>query len=171
MLFCLCWGFTAQSTQWGHVERGQFTSPHRYRTSLVLQAVNQYCAHSFARNWQLPFLNQRKGENDRRKYFMINLHERMLQTTAGVEPAISWSPFGRGSNWATEADCMLFKAQAKLCVCVCACVRVCMCVCVHTHARIHQHTYVCSHRHIHMFVCISPSVHSSVSHLFVCLPV
>ena len=24
-LFCLCWGFTAQSTQWGHVERGQFT--------------------------------------------------------------------------------------------------------------------------------------------------
>ena len=21
-LFCLCWGFTAQSTQWGHVERG-----------------------------------------------------------------------------------------------------------------------------------------------------
>ena len=23
--FCLCWGFTAQSTKWGHVERGQFT--------------------------------------------------------------------------------------------------------------------------------------------------
>ena len=23
---CLHWGFTAQSTQWGHVERGQFTS-------------------------------------------------------------------------------------------------------------------------------------------------
>ena len=22
---CLCWGFTVQSTQWGHVERGQFT--------------------------------------------------------------------------------------------------------------------------------------------------
>ena len=22
---CLCWGFTAQSTQWGHVERSQFT--------------------------------------------------------------------------------------------------------------------------------------------------
>ena len=22
---CLCWGFTAKSTQWGHVERGQFT--------------------------------------------------------------------------------------------------------------------------------------------------
>ena len=25
MFICLCWGFTAQSTQWGHVEHGQFT--------------------------------------------------------------------------------------------------------------------------------------------------
>ena len=24
-LFCLCWGFTALSTQWGHVKRGQLT--------------------------------------------------------------------------------------------------------------------------------------------------
>ena len=40
-------------------------------------------------------MNQRKGENDRRKYFMINLRERMLPTTAGVEPATSWSPVGR----------------------------------------------------------------------------
>ena len=30
-----------------------------------------------------------------RKYFMINLHERMLPTWAGVEPATSWSPVGR----------------------------------------------------------------------------
>ena len=64
--------------------------------------VNQYCAHSFARNLQLPFLNQRKGENDRRKYFMINLHERMLPTSAGVQPATSWSPVGRASNCATR---------------------------------------------------------------------
>ena len=33
-------------------------------------------AHSFASNWQLPFLNQRKGENDCKKDFMINLNER-----------------------------------------------------------------------------------------------
>ena len=66
--------------KWGHVKRGQFTQPHVYWAGLVLQAVNQYCAHSFARNWQLPFLNQRKGENDRRKYFMINLHERMYDS-------------------------------------------------------------------------------------------
>ena len=25
LFVCLCWGFTAQSTQWGHIERGQFT--------------------------------------------------------------------------------------------------------------------------------------------------
>ena len=41
---------------------------HVYWTGLILWAVNQYCVHSFARNWQLPFLNQRKGGNDRRKY-------------------------------------------------------------------------------------------------------
>ena len=39
----------------------------------------------------MPFLNQQKGENDRRKYFMINLQERMLPTLAGVEPTTSWS--------------------------------------------------------------------------------
>ena len=61
-----------------------------------------YCAHSFARNDNCPSY-QRKGENDRRKYFMINLHERMLPTSAGVEPATSWSPVGRASNCATEA--------------------------------------------------------------------
>ena len=25
LFVCLSWGFTAQSIQWGHVERGQFT--------------------------------------------------------------------------------------------------------------------------------------------------
>ena len=48
--------------------------------------VNQYCAHSFTRNRQLPVLNQRKGESDRRKYFMINLHERMLLNCCGMNP-------------------------------------------------------------------------------------
>ena len=90
----MCWELTAQSTQWGHVERGQFTKPHVYWAGLVLLVVNQYCVHSFARNWQLPFLNQQKGENDSRKYFMINLHERILPTSAGVEPVTSWSPVG-----------------------------------------------------------------------------
>ena len=35
-LCCLCWGFTAQSTQWGHIERGQFNLPHVYWAGLVL---------------------------------------------------------------------------------------------------------------------------------------
>ena len=48
--------------------------------------VNQYCAHSFARNWQLPFLKQQKGEDGRRKYFMINLHDRMLPIQWGSNP-------------------------------------------------------------------------------------
>ena len=54
-------------------------------------------------------MNQQKGENDRRKYFMINLHERMLPTSAGVEPVISLSPVGRASNCATEAGNQSFN--------------------------------------------------------------
>ena len=55
----------------GHVERGQFSQPHFYSADLVLCAVTQYLAYSFIRNRQLPFLNQLKGENDHRKYFML----------------------------------------------------------------------------------------------------
>ena len=74
---CLCWCFTANSTQWGHVV---------YLAGLVLWAVKQYCAHCFTRNWQLPFLNQGKREKDRRKYLMIHVHERMLLTRRGLNP-------------------------------------------------------------------------------------
>ena len=44
------------------------------------------CSHSFARKWQLSFLNQWKGENDSRKYFMINLHERTLPDPVWIKP-------------------------------------------------------------------------------------
>ena len=37
-----------------------------------IYAVNQYSARSYARNWQRPFLNKLKGENDRRKNFMTH---------------------------------------------------------------------------------------------------
>ena len=76
---CLCWGFTAQSTQC--VMLSALSLPNW--AGLVLYALIQYCAHSFTWNWQLPFLNQQKGENDRRKYFMINIHEWMLPTWQG----------------------------------------------------------------------------------------
>ena len=36
-----------------------------------------------------------QGVNDLRNYFMINLHVRMLPTSAGTEPATSLSPIGR----------------------------------------------------------------------------
>ena len=57
-------------------------------------------AHSFASNWQLPFLNQRKGENGRRNYFMTNFNERMLPVVR-IEPTTVRIPGGRGSDRAT----------------------------------------------------------------------
>ena len=72
-------------------------------SGLVIDAVNQYYAHSLARNWQLPFLNQWKGENDLRKYFMIKSPRKTVADSVGVEPTTSWSPVGCASNWATEA--------------------------------------------------------------------
>ena len=38
---------------------------------------------------------------------MINLHERMLPTSAGVEPATSWSPVGRASEPPRPAELVL----------------------------------------------------------------
>ena len=61
-------------------------------------------AHSFTRNWQVPFSNQRKGENDRRKYFMINLHERMLPDLVGIKSTTSWSPVRQASYRTIKAD-------------------------------------------------------------------
>ena len=75
---------------------------------------------------QLPFLNQQKGENDRRKYFMINLHERMLPTSAGLNPRPPRLQLDGAANWATKAGssiCMIIsqikgfltKIQAFIC--------------------------------------------------------
>ena len=76
---------------------------------LVLQALNQYYAHSFARNWQLPFLNQRNRENNHtcRKYSMIkSLWKNAADPMGGggVKPTTSRSLVGCTSNWATEAS-------------------------------------------------------------------
>ena len=51
-------------------------------TGLVLWETNQYLC-TFC---QLPFLNQWKRENDRRKYFMISLYERMLPDRGRSNP-------------------------------------------------------------------------------------
>ena len=77
-LLLLCWCFTALRHCSGHFERGQLTYPHCSWASL-LGSLPVFSAHSFAsNNWQLPFLNQRKGENGRRNDFTTNLQERLL---------------------------------------------------------------------------------------------
>ena len=62
------------------------TSPIRNSVSIRKTFNHEYCVHSFARNWQLPFLNQQNREIGPRKYFMINLHERMLPAWRGSTP-------------------------------------------------------------------------------------
>ena len=47
--------------------------------------VNQYCAHSFARNWQLPFLNQRKGKTVEKISWSISTKE-CCQSWQGSNP-------------------------------------------------------------------------------------
>ena len=64
------------------------------------QFTSTSSAHSFDSNWQLPFLNQRKGENGRRNYFMTNLHERMLPDVR-IEPTTVRIPGGRASDRVT----------------------------------------------------------------------
>ena len=53
---------------------------------IPLSRLTSTCTHSFARNWQLPFLNRRKGENDRRKHFMINLQKKNVAGLGGDRP-------------------------------------------------------------------------------------
>ena len=101
-IFCLCWGFTAQSTH-RRAQSVYLTTLLLGRLSPLFKAVNQYWAHSFPRNWQLPFLEQRKEENNRRKYLMVNLNKSMLPTWDGGMELATRSPAGCTSNWATEA--------------------------------------------------------------------
>ena len=65
----------------------------------LLGSLPVLSVHSYASNWQLPFLNQRQGENSRTNYFMANLKERML-SDARTEPATVSIPGGRASDWA-----------------------------------------------------------------------
>ena len=57
-------------------------------------------------------MNRRKGENDRRKYFMNNLYERMLPTSVWVEHGTSWFPVGRSIR-ATEAGFFLLLLRGQ----------------------------------------------------------
>ena len=103
---CLCWGY------YGPV------NPNRscqvlsvYLTIHLLDrlsplSIYQYCAHSFIRIWQLPFLNQLKAKNDRRKYFMIKSPWKNVADPSEVDPKTAWSPVRPAFNLATEASKM-----------------------------------------------------------------
>ena len=77
LLLLLCWCFTALRHFSGHFRHSHLTYLHCSWASL-LGSLPVLSAHLFANNWQLPFLNQRKGENRSRNYFMTKLHERIL---------------------------------------------------------------------------------------------
>ena len=62
----------------------------------LLGSLPVLSVHSYASNWQLPFLNQQKGENSRTNYFMANLKERMVSDVR-IEPATVRIPGGRAS--------------------------------------------------------------------------
>ena len=68
--------------------------------------VNQYLCAFFHQKLTIALLESEE-ENDIRKYFMIDLRGRLLPDLAGIEPLTSWSPLGRASNCATEADLKL----------------------------------------------------------------
>ena len=59
---------------------------------LVLWAVNQYLCTFICQILTTALLESVEG-NDRRKYFVINLHKRILPDPIGIEP-MTWSPVG-----------------------------------------------------------------------------
>ena len=88
--------FYAPSTHLGSFRAGQLSYPHCSWANL-LGSLQVLSAHSFANNWQLPFLNQWKGENGRKNDFMTNLHKRMLPDVR-IEPATIRTPGRRASD-------------------------------------------------------------------------
>ena len=80
--------------------------------SSVVSLPNTFTTFTlFARNWQLPFLNQQKGENDRIKYSMINLHEKMLPTRQRSNPQ---PPDHQSDAHPTESLRLASKAKSLL---------------------------------------------------------
>ena len=107
----LCWCFTALWHILGHFGRGQLSYPHCSWASL-LGGLQVLSAHSFASNWQLPFLNQRKRENGRKNYFLTNLHERMLPDVR-IEPATICIPGRRACDRAIAPGSIVQVQQAS----------------------------------------------------------
>ena len=91
--------FTAVRYILGNFKRSQLAYPHCSWASL-LGSLPVLSAHSFAINWQLPFLNQQKGGMVKEFVSWPNLHERMCRAR-GSNPRPSAYQAVRASNWAS----------------------------------------------------------------------
>ena len=70
-------------------------------------------AHSLASNWQMPFLNQRKGENGCRNFFMTKCLPDLR-----IEPATVRIPGGRASiELPCPAIIIISTVDIKACLC------------------------------------------------------
>ena len=82
----------------------------------VKRLTNIY-AHVFARNWQMFYLNQRKEENDRRKYFMINSSGGRTCDRLNISQTRIWlSHRGRryaGNSKSCRKECSLFWCVSR----------------------------------------------------------
>ena len=111
----LCWCFMALRHFSCHFGHSQLTYPHCSWASL-LGSLPVLSAHSFASNWQLPFLNQQKEENGCRNYFMTKIHERMLPDVR-IEPTTIRIPGGCISDWATAVPVNILAISWENCLC------------------------------------------------------
>ena len=98
MRLLFCWCFSALRHILGHFGRGQLTYPHCSWANL-LGSLPVFSAHSFASNWQLPFLNQRKEENGRRNYFMTKLQNEVFMDKVKEISSKSKSDQRKCENW------------------------------------------------------------------------
>ena len=70
-------GFRSRLNSLGCVERVSSPNHIFFSWKSLTKQFTSTLRTMFPCNWQQPFLNQQKEENDRRNYFMISLHESM----------------------------------------------------------------------------------------------
>ena len=100
--YLFVWGEVSQARQpiWAMLSMAGLSCKHLTST----------CAHTFIRNWQLPFLGLRKGENDRWNYFMISLHANYSRTLMARTPLGPWK-FVRDSGSSSHGRLLLVPHQ------------------------------------------------------------
>ena len=97
--FCLCW--ILRPSQPIRVMSSAVKLPdHTFSwAGIVLKVVNQHLCTIFHQKDNCPFFNQRKGENDRRKYFDQSTTQ-CCRTRRGTNPR----PPVHHSDWDNEAS-------------------------------------------------------------------